>query len=484
MPAALRAQEFRTVKSSNLWNDGRNVNGLRADSLTVSFAELYGGGEGGDYRNTYEAKSLWKAGARAETITHFDRISMVGAFSFEHTDYRKMCGSMSTRPGYYPVDFLEFTPGRKTRQTYTVYGGITADVADCWRIGGLLDFKSSNYTKRKDLRHTDYVLDITVAPSFLWHRGDWAAGASYIFSKNSETIVAEELGIISGSYYAFLDKGLRYGVYDVWYNSGLHLKGGLPTRENYNGLAVQAGWRDAFAEVEYGRRSGKTGEKQNIFYKFSGDEVSVKAGYRLRASDISHYFRAGYSFRTMENRENILEDHTENGVTTTVSYGSNSLRNRERHSLFAGWDVTRELFRFGLRAEWDKDKDVVSELYPYVETSDKNLFRFIIDFYLPIRRFAIGLNGTFRRGWVEESERTVSDEVSAESVPYRLMDYYNIENEYITTPSFCGKLSLRYTFRNNVYIEGEVAPSVSLKKVKYIAGTDRTAGAIRIGYTF
>ena len=40
--AGLFAQTFDIVERREFWNAGRNVNGLRMDSLTVSYAELLG----------------------------------------------------------------------------------------------------------------------------------------------------------------------------------------------------------------------------------------------------------------------------------------------------------------------------------------------------------------------------------------------------------------------------------------------------------
>ena len=41
-----------------------------------------------------------------------------------------------------------------------------------WRIGGTIDIENENYTKRKDLRHSNYRLDMTFVPSLMWHKGD------------------------------------------------------------------------------------------------------------------------------------------------------------------------------------------------------------------------------------------------------------------------------------------------------------------------
>ena len=285
-------QPYDRIERRNFWNAGRNVNGLRTDSVSISYAQLRGSYAAGGLRDTYMAPEGWSAEAVAKTILHLKKFSMNGAFSFENFSGKDMCGSMSGRPGYYPVDVLEFTPGKKTRQTYHFDGGITADIGGNWRIGGKVCFTSENYTKRKDLRHTDYLLGMTVVPGLMFHEGDFAVGACYIFSKSSETITAEVLGISSGSYYAFLDKGLMYGVYDIWDSQGTHLSetgvSGFPAREISHGAAVQVQWKDLYAEAEYLRSSGDMGEKQSIWYRFPTDAVTARIGYAAGDGDTRH----------------------------------------------------------------------------------------------------------------------------------------------------------------------------------------------------
>ena len=88
------------------------------------------------------------------------------------------------RPGYYPVDVLEFTPGKKNRQTYSFTGAISADISTHWRIGAGIDFTSANYSKRKDLRHSNYFLDLNFSPGFVWHDGDISVGANSVVNKS------------------------------------------------------------------------------------------------------------------------------------------------------------------------------------------------------------------------------------------------------------------------------------------------------------
>ncbi|MBR5862897.1 MAG: hypothetical protein IKZ08_06190, partial [Bacteroidales bacterium] len=240
---AVSAQTYDRMLRNNFWNTSDNVTGIRQDSVSRSYAELSGTYEDGGFRDTWQAPRGWSAGASSASIQHLEKMSLKGSFAFTQTEGYDMCGSMFIKPGFYPVDVLEFTPGRKTLQTYAFDGGISYDLASRWRIGAMISFESSNIAKRKDLRHSNWRLDMTVSPGFMYHDGDFAIGANYIFRKTSETVEAKQVGISETSYYAFLDKGLMYGVHNIWTGSGLHLDEdgvkGFPVKDFSNGAAVQ-----------------------------------------------------------------------------------------------------------------------------------------------------------------------------------------------------------------------------------------------------
>ena len=172
---AVSAQTYERVLRGNLWNDSQNITGVRQDTVSRSYAELFAGYEGGEFRDPSQARQGWSAGAVTASIRHLEKMTLKGSFSFIQTEGYDMCGSMSIHPGFYPVDVLEFTPGRKTLQTYAFDGGISYDVAPNWRIGAMMDFEAANMAKRKDLRHDNLWLDMTVSPGLMYHAGDFAA---------------------------------------------------------------------------------------------------------------------------------------------------------------------------------------------------------------------------------------------------------------------------------------------------------------------
>ena len=129
---AAAQERFDYVFRRNPWNGGPNAAGIRQDSLSRSYAEIYFTKENGGMTGHSSSDDSWNAGARTESVRHLKKVSFAGGFGYDYFDGRNMCGSMFTEPGYYPVDILEFTPGRKIREDYTFTGG----VRPCWGGAG------------------------------------------------------------------------------------------------------------------------------------------------------------------------------------------------------------------------------------------------------------------------------------------------------------------------------------------------------------
>lgn len=485
--SAAAAQPFERLLRRNFWNDGINAAGMRCDSLSASYAEVYGRVLHGDFRDTYEPSEAWSAGAAARTMTHWSRVSMAGGFSFEHASGRGMCGSMFCNPGYYPIDALEFTPGRKDRQTYAFDGAVSADVAACWRIGAGIEFESSNYAKRKDLRHTNYRLDMTLSPSIMWHRGGGAFGLSYIFSKNSESVKAEEVGSSAAAYYAFLDKGLMFGAYEVWTGSGTHLNesgiSGLPVREIIHGAAVQGSFGGFYLDAAYRHAAGLVGEKQTEWFHFPSHRVTVHAAYRFGSAGRLNRMRLRVEWMRQMNDEAILDKVTSNGVTTTVTYGGNRIFERETLCVNPEyeWIGGRGDFRIG--AEIESLERLSSQMYPYLFSHTLIRTGVYTAGRIDAGRFEIGIGGRFVTGSASEKQRTADDGIETGEPPYRLSEYYELQNEYLTASRLGLDASVRYGFRCGVYIEAAVS-YVHGFMLEYIAGANRWCETLKIGYDF
>lgn len=485
---AVSAQTYERVFRNNFWNASENIAGIRQDSVSRSYAELYGHYEGGGFRDTWQGTEGWSTGAATASIRHLERMSLAGSFSFDQTEGYGMCGSMFIKPGSYPVDVLEFTPGRKTLQTYAFDGGISYDLTGRWRIGAKMDFESANMAKRKDLRHDNWRLDMTVAPGFIFHRGDFAIGAAGIFRKTSETINPEQIGTAESSYHAFLDKGLMYGVYSVWTGNGVHLDEdgvkGFPVNDLSYGLSAQLEYKGLFADLKYLRSHGKVGEKEYIWFEFPGNEAGIDLGYKLSyADDKTHFFRLGFAWKGLEMSESILEKVTENGVTTIWNHGWNKILAHSSWSLNPDYEYISDRWEIHAEACINESLAASSQMYPYLYTRSLLTWNVNADAAARIGRFEIRALAGFGKGSSEEDGIMTDEGTGVQTKPYRLEDWYARHMDYVKSPRLNAGLSVRCDLWKGLYVkaEGSWMHGFDLQILKE---PDRYGASLRIGYTF
>lgn len=126
----------------------------------------------------------WNAGARTESVRHL-KVSFAGGFD---TIFRRphMCGSMFTEPGYYPVDILEFTPGRKIREDYTFTGGVSAVLGGAGRAACARGVRSAELCQAQGPASQEHAARLRILARRDVPCGPFAAGAVYIVGTNSE----------------------------------------------------------------------------------------------------------------------------------------------------------------------------------------------------------------------------------------------------------------------------------------------------------
>ena len=485
---AVSAQTYERVLRNNLWNDSENVTGVRQDSVSRSYAELSGCYEGGEFRDTWQAARGWSAGAATSSIRHMENMTLKGSFAFTQTEGYDMCGSMFIKPGFYPVDVLEFTPGRKTMQTYAFDGGISYDLGSNWRIGAMMDFEAANIAKRKDLRHSNWRLDMTVSPGFMYHSGDFAIGANYLFRKTSETIEAEQVGIAESSYNAFLDKGLMYGVYSIWTGSGLHLQDagvkGFPVKDLSHGAAMQMQYKGLFAEIEYLHTSGSIGEKEYIWFLFPGNEVNASLGYVHETDNAKHFARLGFGWKSGTLDETVLEKITVGGVTTVVGHGQNRIQTENGMKFRPEYEYVANRLEVLAKADIGVKEKSVSQMYPYVNW--QSLMSYGADVRVKYRwtsSLTMTVEAGYAAGKVVEESWLTDDYAGVQTTPFRLQEYYDWQTEYATAPRVSAGLGLRWNFWKGIYaqINGHVTHGFDLI---YIIGNSRVGAGITLGYDF
>lgn len=484
--AALYARGYEETLRRNLWNIGENITGIREDTVSISTAKLYGSYETGGLRGPSDPASAWRIGAHAATIMHLPKFSMRGTFGFEQLIANSMCGSMFIHPGFYPVDVYEFTPGNKTGQTYSFSGGLSADIAPHWRIGALMEFESANLAKRKDLRHNNFRLDMLVSPSVQYHSGKFSFGLNYIFSRNTESVNAEQVGSSTSGYQAFFDKGLFYGVGQLWQGSGVHLSeagvSGLPVKENINGAGVQLSYGGWFLNASYRFRSGEVGEKQFIWYRFPGHDANVDIGFISHSGECYHRVLGNFSFLQQNNTESVLEKTTVGGVTVVENYGFNPLSCRRR---FAG-SVEYEYYSPKCTARalvgTDNREMNVGSIYPWV--AYQSLLTPFLEVYgkVALWKFNLSLCADYRRGLLTDTLLSVSNQCESLVVPSRQEEYFSRTAELVSRGVVSLEPAVRFNFLKGFYVQASARWQKAFR-VQTIGGS-RIAASILFGYDF
>lgn len=484
------AQRYERVVEHNPWNMTANVCGVRADSVSVSQAQLYGRYTDGGFRNPSDAPRLWNVGAFAETVSHFRKVSMIGKFSFDNEESYKACGSMLSLPSAYPVDIYEFTPGRKTRKTYTMNGGLAAELSNTITLGGKIEYLSSNYSKRKDLRYTDYLLDMKVTPSLLFRLGfRTSIGLSYSYHRLSESLSSEELGISSTSYYVFLDKGMMYGSYDVWTGGSTHLKeagvSGFPLRQNIHSLALQLEAGEFIAELSGTLGHGKAGEKDVQWFRFSSDGLALRLGWTHGI----HRATLRLSADRESSGEDILDKVTENGVTTTMNYGTRNIYGSTLWRVIPEYRLLADKFQAHAGVSLGFSDEVSRTVYPYVAKVTKLITDTYISGLYSILGFDIGLSLSYRGGKWTDTMTNTDESISVSDAPKRLDElevqgrWYEASQEYDTANCFTVSGSLRYNFRFGLFI-GANATLTRGFHLSTLLGRHRATASINVGYVF
>lgn len=481
--------------AQEVWREGRNISGLlQYEGMQVE-ARLGGKYTSGGFHLPSEADQLWQGTAEAQAESHYKDLVFVGAFSFDVQHGKGMMGSMFTLPGYYPIDVLEFTPGPKTRQTYGVGGGMAVNTHTRWIPGFTLQFQGINYAKRKDLRHTTYRQEISFAPSVLYNGDLWKAGATLILDKNSEFIQAEQVGAATAeTYYAFLDKGKRYGTLEAWNGSGIHLADPgvdrLAVNQTSFGAALQTSCGESFyADLEYRYSHGQVGEKGYTWFRFPGQSLEGKVLWNIPGSKGLHTIRAYAQYRGSDTYESVIDRITSGGVTTPVIYGSNRIY--RRRALSSGQSYTFESskgwsIKGAAGIEWEKDRG--THMYPFLEYDNSAILTIQTETKIPLGHFSLEAGLLFRHKVADEHlvVDQVEDHDGVHSFPMRLQDWWDMEEEFRNVTLLGASLSIRYNFiilEQKLFVEAGCQYSHAFG-IQLLSGSDRQETHLSIGYNF
>lgn len=462
---------------------------------SFSKVEARFGRQTGELRDYSSSPDSYDFGFGAEALRRIERTHYFGGIEYDYFDGKKMCGSMFTSPGEFPIDIIEYTPGRKTKETYHVYGKFGTRVADKLSVGAGLDYTSSNYAKRKDLRHKNTKMNLRAEAGLTCFFDDvsWI-GFSAFYGRKTEKITAEEIGTLDLNYDAFFNCGNWYGARELWTGSSIHLQEtGLtyfPVAENSFGAAIQSRFKiqsiDVHNELSASVSEGTTGERGIVWHNFTRRTIADRLELSSTFAGLDNTFYARAEYSSLANNESILGRITENGVTQTVVYGYNLIYSERRLTADAGYRFhTRNLSWSGdAGITFNQFSGISSLMYP----TYKNRYYTVLTPYCNLRkglgalqielgygyRFGTGRND---RSLTSKSDMTVGDYPDYES------DMAAYEWEWLTMPCHRISVGASYSFKK-WYLLANYSFNVAEREPKYLSGRVRHTLGLSVGLRF
>ena len=122
-------------------------------------------------------------------------------------------------------------------------------------------------------------------------------------------------------------------------------------------------------------------------------------------------------------------------------------------------------------------------MYPYVASEKMLCTQTYVSSVFHMGKFDLKAGCILCHRKLYREKQSRCNRYGAGDPPYRLTDYYNLQNEYATAPQATLRLGLRYHFNHGIYaeVQGSYTRGFNLH---YIDGSSRWNETIKLGYTF
>ncbi|MBQ8501132.1 MAG: hypothetical protein IJ494_02330 [Bacteroides sp.] len=373
------------VKRTNGWLYSENAAGLgtlRVKQVSEVAASANAGW--GDLYNYYDSDKEHALGVNAASYYRLsDKVVVSGAVEYLNRSLNHATGSYFIDPTQTPFDLVEFTTenaGDKNYEKYRVAGGVGADLTRRISLGASLDYTAANYAKRKDLRHTNSLLDMTVTAGAAFHLSErLTVGANYAYRRRNESLLLSIYGKTDKVYTSLLNYGAFFGKRETFGEVGYTKENeSKPLFDEYHGGAVQAAWQITseltfFSELGYRVRNGYYGDPSPstvVYAEHSGSQGHYTGVLNYRAGQNRHTLQLGAERDEVENLENIYSYENEETGRNYVNYlGTREVGTRTENSfslLYTGsWKIRQELPRWQLSVGGQYDsREVKASNFP------------------------------------------------------------------------------------------------------------------------
>lgn len=312
-------------------------NGVWLDALQderISQVEVAGDVEQGELKDYNGAeRSLAFTVDACSYMRLTKRLALYGQIGYRNFTGYNMSGSYFIDPSQMPFDIVEYTQengGKKHLEHYNVAGMAAYRIADWVAIGAGVDYSAANYAKRKDLRHINSMMDMSVTAGVKFTIGQrLQIGGNYIYRRRNESLQLSVYGTTDRKYSSLLSYGALFGKIEILSDSGYTKEDeNKPLFDTYHGGSLQLLWQISpavawFNQVDYRVRKGYYGEPSPytvVYANHSGNNLSYDGAITIAGSRADHTVELSYLRTKVANNENLYRYYNESGGLSFVEY--------------------------------------------------------------------------------------------------------------------------------------------------------------------
>lgn len=341
------------VRQSHAWLNSGQATGLQFLPVNkLSIATLSAQKANGNFRNFYHSNDSYTLNASTESFYRLnERVVFQGKVDYGYFQGKNMGGSALMDPYKYSVDIDEYadsTAGTKKTEQYLLMGAVSAQLSHRLNLAGSVNYIAANYTKIKDLRHINKLLDLDAQIGISYQlTKKLMIGASYTYSRRIETSGFKVFGNTDRQYLSLINFGSFYGLSELYTeNYGYTSQTNPFTNMRHTG-ALQFAWTinpalQLFQQLSYQQRNGYYGRKGSssiVYTEDNGNQYASTSVLTLSKNQSIQHFKFSAAYETVENFENVYQISTPAGGSSIITYyGQNKVLNQDRTTLSAEYN--------------------------------------------------------------------------------------------------------------------------------------------------
>lgn len=450
----------------------RSENGAALDvvgDIRSSEASLQGSTEQGGFIDQNGSNDQYEARVLAGSLMRLsERVALYGRVGYRNFVGNNMSGSYLIDPSNAPFDIVEYdttNSGRKQSEQYEVVGSVAYRIARWMALGVVFDYTASNYTKRRDLRHTNSMMNLVVSAGAKWRLGHSVAiGANYTYRRRNESLLLSMYGTTDRTYKSLVSYGAMFGKMEFFSDQGYTKRNeAKPLFDGYQGGAVQLSWQitpsiEWFNEVGIRLRKGYYGDPSPytvVYANHDGCDMHYNGSLTINTPRTRHTLAVEWLLSRVNNRENIYEFRNEEGGLHYVNYlGEIETGNRTSQHLAA--DYTLRIDEERNIAKWQvgaaialNQRNSLANSYPDYRHQNLGWWLAELDAERNIQHlrniFTVALGIGYGRGWGEAFvDGSFDSSGTSQSLAQRLDDMARLEADYLTAPRIGTGIELGY----------------------------------------